>query len=329
MVATPNDPAALTVRLADWETDQDGLRAVRTRVFVEEQAVSEAEEWDGLDPECAHVVAETPADGIVGTGRLHPSGKLGRMAVLAPWRGHGVGAMILQRLLEEAIDRRMPSVYLHGQVPVLGFYARAGFVAEGEVFEEAGIPHRLMRLAMPQGEAAPTETAAEQAAADDASAGGTRRVVSGKQEFAAAVAEIAALASRSLAIFTPDLEHGVYDTREFLEAVKRLVLSRTHARIRVLISDPGRVQHSVNRFLYVGRRLSTFIEFRRLPEAFQDRPDAFMIADRSALVYRARSEHWQGIADTREPRMAQRYLAQFDDMWQRSERAGELRELGI
>lgn len=315
MSAPLADTAGLRVRLADWAADEAGLKAVRTRVFVEEQSVSEEEEWDGLDPDCIHAVAETDAEGIVATGRLHPSGKVGRMAVLPAWRGRGVGAMILQRLLAAARDQGLASVYLHGQVPVLGFYGRFGFVAEGEEFEEAGIPHRLMRLSLaaaaPEGEAA------------------TRRLVTGKAELAGAVAEVAALATRSLAIFTPDLEHGVYDTPGFLEAVKRLVLSRSHARIRVLISEPGRVQHSVNRFLYVGRRLSTFIEFRELPRQFQGRADAFMIADRAALVYRSRADRWQGIADTREPRMAQHYLAEFDEMWQRSENAGRLRELGI
>lgn len=107
------------------------------------------------------------------------------------------------------------------------------------------------------------------------------------------------------------------------------MLSRSHARIRVLISDPGRIQHTVNRFLYVGRRLSTFIEFRHLPESFQDRADAFLIVDDTALIYRARSDRWEGIMDTREPRMARIYLAQFDQMWQVSENAGEIRELDI
>lgn len=314
------DAQGFRLRLADWERDEAALREVRTRVFVEEQAVPEEEEWDGLDPECVHAVAETAADGVVATGRLHPSGKIGRMAVMAPWRGRGVGAAILRRLLEEAARQDLPEVYLNAQVPVLGFYARFGFVAEGEEFEEAGIPHRLMRLQLvPEGEV--SHAHGEQA--------GTRRVVSGKQEFAEAVAEIAAVAARSLVIFTPDLEHGVYDTRQFLEAVKRLVLSRSHARIRVLISDPGRIQHSVNRFLYVGRRLSTFIEFRHLPESFQRRSDAFMIADRSALVYRVRAERWEGIADTCEPRMARRYLAEFDQMWQLGENTPETRELRL
>jgi predicted GNAT family N-acyltransferase len=307
-------------RLADWDADQDGLRAVRQRVFVVEQAVPESEEWDGLDGDCVHAVAETGQDGIIATGRLHPSGKLGRMAVLPPWRGCGVGASILRRLLDEAARQGLDTVYLHAQVPVLGFYARFGFIAEGEEFLEAAIPHRLMRLALPHG-----------APGDPGPGGvtGTRRIVTGKEEFADAIADVAAVAERSLAIFTPDLEHGVYDTARFLACVKRLVLSRSHARIRVLISDPGRVQHSLNRFLHVGRRLSTFIEFRRLPEAFQTRADAFMVADQSALVYRARAERWQGIADTCEPRMARRYLGEFEQMWQLGEETQQLRELKL
>jgi predicted GNAT family N-acyltransferase len=314
------DYSEFTVRLADWGSDEAALRELRTSVFVKEQSVPEAEEWDGLDPACVHAVAEAPAAGVIGTGRLHPSGKIGRMAVLAEWRRHGVGAALLRRLLEEATQQGLESVYLHAQVAVLGFYARFGFVAEGPVFQEADIPHRLMRLRLPaRGTAhvAPGELT------------GTRRVLSGKQDFAEAAAEVAALAGRTLAIFTPDLEPGVYDTRSFLESVKRLVLSRTHARIRVLISDPGRVQHSVNRFLHVGRRLSTFIEFRHLPETFQNRSDAFMVADSSALVYRALADRWAGIADTQEPRMARLYLGEFDQMWQLSENARDIGETRI
>jgi predicted GNAT family N-acyltransferase len=305
--------AEFSVRLADWSGDQEALRHVRTIVFVEEQAVPESEEWDGLDEACWHVVAEAPGAGVVGTGRLHPSGKVGRMAVLTAWRGKGVGAGILHRLLEEASRQGLSSVYLHAQVPVIGFYGRFGFAAEGEEFDEAGIPHRLMRLDLK----------------DWGPATGSRRLLSGRAEFAAAVADVAATASRSISIFTPDLEHGVYDTSRFLEVVKRLVLSRTHARIRVLINDAGRVQRGVNRFLYVGRRLSSFIEFRQLSEAHQGRGDAFLIADASGLVYRASVERWDGIADAREPRMARRYLEQFEQMWQLGEDASQIAERRI
>jgi predicted GNAT family N-acyltransferase len=139
---------AVRVRGADWQHDVDKIRRIRTAVFVVEQAVPPALEWDGLDELCTHVLAEDQKRDAVGTGRLHPSGKIGRMAVLPQWRGQGVGAAILRYLVDDARDRGYKEVYLHGQTRVLGFYARFGFVPEGAEFDEAGIPHRLMRLTL-------------------------------------------------------------------------------------------------------------------------------------------------------------------------------------
>ena len=134
-----------TVRLADWETDEHQIHRIREAVFVEEQSVAPDLEWDGLDAECIQALAETENRDAIGTGRLHPSGKLGRMAVMPPWRDRGVGAAILQCLLEAARQGGLEEVYLHAQSRVVGFYAGFGFEAEGEEFDEAGIPHRLMR----------------------------------------------------------------------------------------------------------------------------------------------------------------------------------------
>lgn len=312
-----------TVRLADWHKDEAAIRRVREAVFVVEQAVPPDLEWDGKDPECIHAIAESPECDVIGTGRLLPHGKIGRMAVLANWRGQGIGTQILRVLIDEARIRGLEEVYLHAQTSALDFYARHGFVAEGDEFDEAGIAHRAMRSRL-QG-----EDMSEAQPAKRTGTAGTRTVLAGKSDFANAVARVSARATRSIAIFTPDLEPGVYDTPNFLETVKRLVLSRSHARIRVLISDPTRVTKSVNRFLFVGRRLSTFIEFRQLAEQFQDRDDAFLLADNAALVYRASSERWEGIADTDERRMTRMYLDQFDLMWQSSEGAQELRQIKL
>lgn len=134
-----------TVRRADWERDAAGIRAVRERVFVVEQAVDPAIEWDGLDPDCVHALAEDENRDVIGTGRLHPSGKLGRMAVMAPWRAQGVGAEIMRCLIDAARQGGLDEIYLHAQSRVVDFYTRFGFEVEGEEFEEAGIPHRFMR----------------------------------------------------------------------------------------------------------------------------------------------------------------------------------------
>jgi predicted GNAT family N-acyltransferase len=138
---------AVEVRVAVWPADAATLASIRRRVFVEEQGVPAELEWDGRDADCAHVLALVNRD-PVGTGRLMPTGKIGRLAVLASSRRHGVGSRMLRRLTELARERGLREVYLHAQVSALPFYAAHGFVAEGPEFEEAGIAHRRMRLAL-------------------------------------------------------------------------------------------------------------------------------------------------------------------------------------
>jgi predicted GNAT family N-acyltransferase len=133
------------VREVSWGQDGDRLRALRYEVFVREQGVSEALEWDGLDPVCRHVVAETAAGEAIGTGRLLPHGHIGRMAVSKPWRRAGVGSALLGRLVSMARERGDPCAVLHAQSYVIAFYRRAGFEAIGPEFMEAGIPHVEMR----------------------------------------------------------------------------------------------------------------------------------------------------------------------------------------
>ena len=147
---------------------------------------------------------------------------------------------------------------------------------------------------------------------------GTRRVLSTKDETRAAVVEIVARANRGLAILTPDLEPDIYDHDEFLETVKRFLLQRTFARVRVLISNPQRTFKQGNRFVDVGRRLNSYIEFRNLKAEYQDHAEAFCIADETAVVYRARADSWEGMADTYEPGVARKYLAVFEQLWQAS-----------
>jgi predicted GNAT family N-acyltransferase len=132
------------IRLVTWAETGDRLGAVREAVFVHEQHVPLELEYDGLDPECAHALAESAAGEAIGTARLLPSGQIGRMAVLAPWRGRGVGSALLRALLDEADRRGITDIHLHGQTQALGFYARHGFSATGPEFMDAGIPHRRM-----------------------------------------------------------------------------------------------------------------------------------------------------------------------------------------
>ena len=138
-----------SLRMAQWPQDQNALRLVREQVFVEEQQVPLELEWDGLDDQCVHLLAEDPSGQPIGTGRLLPDGHIGRMAVLRPWRRRGVGTALLQALITQAAQQGFSEVRLNAQVAAIPFYQAAGFETTGQVFDEAGIHHQAMRLLLP------------------------------------------------------------------------------------------------------------------------------------------------------------------------------------
>lgn len=141
---TPVDIVEFGVEAGGWSELGDEARVVRDAVFVEEQHVPLDMEMDEHDAASRHVVARDNDGNVIGTGRLLPDGHIGRMAVLADWRGKGVGRALLERLLEEARLQGHAHLALHAQTQASGFYRRFGFVEEGPEFMEAGIPHRTM-----------------------------------------------------------------------------------------------------------------------------------------------------------------------------------------
>jgi predicted GNAT family N-acyltransferase len=131
------------VRLAGPE-DMPAVFALRHQVFVVGQDVPEDLERDELDVVSDHAVAVVEGV-VVGTGRLLPTGTIGRMAVSEQGRGQGVGAAVLACLEDRARERGFGVVELHAQVHAAGFYDKAGYTPYGEVYLEAGIEHVSMR----------------------------------------------------------------------------------------------------------------------------------------------------------------------------------------
>lgn len=136
---------SIIVKVDSWDALGSHAAPIRHEVFCLEQNVPKEMEWDAMDAVCAHAVAYDAEGAACGTGRLLPDGHIGRMAVLKSARGDGIGGLILERLIDEALSRGMAAVVLHAQTYVRGFYEAHGFQAEGEEFLEAGIRHVLMR----------------------------------------------------------------------------------------------------------------------------------------------------------------------------------------
>ncbi|NNE39273.1 MAG: GNAT family N-acetyltransferase, partial [Gammaproteobacteria bacterium] len=100
---------------------------------------------DDLDSQCWFVLAEDETGNPIGTGRLLPTGKIGRMAVLKEYRAQGVGSAILKALMDIAKSNSIDDMYLHGQTHAKAFYNKYGFIVVGPEFDESGIPHYKMR----------------------------------------------------------------------------------------------------------------------------------------------------------------------------------------
>lgn len=144
------------------------------------------------------------------------------------------------------------------------------------------------------------------------------RVISSIEEMRAAVDIVASSAQRLMSIYTPDLEPDLYDQNGFLEIVKRFVLARRFAKVRVLLSDSGRLLRDNNRFIAMGRRLTSCIDIRPVISGPKQRASGYLIADDRAIVYRVHADRWDGVADLNNPPIARQYLDEFDEIWHSS-----------
>jgi predicted GNAT family N-acyltransferase len=298
---------AFRIEPIDYATGVDALRAVREPVFVQEQQVPLALEWDDLDPLCLHVIARDAEGRPIGTGRLTPERKIGRMAVLPDWRGRGVGDALLVALLDEARARRWPEVTLHAQVSAIGFYAKHGFVPVGARFMEAGIEHLTMRRRL----------------------GGATEIDS-CEAAAAMVCAIAAGARRELSIYTRALDPGLFDVPEVLEALRKLGTRRQRVDVRVLLQDAAAAQRAHAPLIGLAQRLPSVFAFREVSDpADRGYASAYVVNDDGGWYFRTLGNRFDGEAAIDDGGRARQLAEAFQPVWERARLVTEFRALGL
>ncbi len=299
--------SGVQVEIVPYPVQREALHRVRHRVFVEEQQVPAALEIDALDPLSVHVLARS-ADGTpVGAGRLTPDGRIGRMAVLADWRGHGVGQALLLALVEAARTRGWQEVTLHAQLPARVFYARQGFLPHGEVFEEAGIAHQHMRRVL-QG-AANIDTAAE------------------------AVAITTALvhrARRQLWIHSRQLDPGLLDAPPVLEALRRFGTARHDKQAWLIVHDAQAIAQAGSPLLGLVQRLPSVFRIRQVSDPI-DRAlaSACLLNDAGDYYFRLSGHRFDGEAALALPARSRPLQDGLQRVWERSRECSELRAIGL
>lgn len=313
------------VELCTWSNDADraALSAVREAVFVLEQHVPPEIETDDDDARSVHVLARAEDGTPIGTGRLVPGGRIGRMAVIADWRGRGVGTLLLQTLLEQASARRWIDIVLHAQRDAVPFYLRHGFTSDGAEFEEAGIPHVVMRrtlAALPE----PARAAPRQPPTPVVLRAETR------EELIEVTRQLLAGARHEMCVLVRELHPLLLDDTACLVELRRLAISGRGASIRVIVQDLTRAMQENMRVLELAQRLSSVIELRRPTEpADLAYSSAFMCVDTGGYLFRPVESEMGAAGSTRAPGRHAELMAVFEQVWERSEPWPELRALGV
>ncbi len=135
-----------SIQFADWKEDAEHLIALRHEVFVCEQNVPIEVEIDDLDSQCLHIKALMKDGHIIGTARLLPNHNVSRMCVSKAYRRQGIAGAMLEFIIQHARLQNFKYLQLNAQISAQPLYESYGFVADSDIFMEAGILHRHMSL---------------------------------------------------------------------------------------------------------------------------------------------------------------------------------------
>lgn len=317
-------PTDFRIEPADYATDLADLRKVRETVFILEQKVPEQEEWDDLDPRSHHVLARDAGGKPIGTGRLTPEHKIGRMAVLAEWRGRGVGDAMLVALMDRARALGWTEVKLNAQSSAVDFYARQGFQVYGDRFMEAGIEHQAMRRSLeplagperpparPRGPSVPAEE------------------FEGLSEATQATLRLVDDARRELFVFSRDLDPVLYAQPAVIEAFRRFATAGRGGVVQLIVLDPAAVQGQGHPLLGLAQRLTSAFQLRTpIEDVDLQYPSAFLANDRDGYLFRQLGSRWEGDWSPAQPARTRQLAEHFGRVWERSRACTEFRALGI
>ena len=128
-----------------WDQLQQDAKLIRTQVFICEQGITEADEWDDQDVISQHFVIYDQ-DQPIATARLLQNHSVGRVAVVKAYRGQGLGQMIMLEIISYAQKQDLSILTLSSQVHAISFYEKLGFTVQGNPYDECGISHIEMTM---------------------------------------------------------------------------------------------------------------------------------------------------------------------------------------
>ena len=138
----------LKVEIVKWIDGYAPLSMIREKVFIEEQKVMFQLEWDGKDEKAIHFLAyqDEKAIGCARAFVIENHMQLGRMAVLKEYRNKGIGGTLIEKAVITAKLNQLSAINISAQCHAIDFYKKFGFEVISNIYLDADIPHRDMKL---------------------------------------------------------------------------------------------------------------------------------------------------------------------------------------
>ena len=229
------------------------------------------------------------------------------MSVLQEWRHKGVGDALLLALIAQAHERGWREVALNSQVDAQRFYARHGFIPGGERFMEAGIDHQPMRRKL-----------------------GGASAIEHREAAVTIVIAIITQARRALSIYTRELDPGLFDAPDIVDALRRFGTAGRGNEVRVVLQDAATPQRALAPVIALAQRLPSVFAFREVIDPV-DRAyaSAFIVNDGGGYYFRTLGHRFDGESALDAAGRARQLREGFDRVWERSRPATEYRALGL
>lgn len=336
----------IDVIVVDWLSTA-ALRDIRQQVFIEEQGVPEALEWDEDDQTATHFLMHAEGEPL-GTARLLDDGHIGRVAILPAWRGKGLGERLMREVMAHAQGRGMSLLLLSAQVQAQGLYQRLGFIVCSAPYLEAGIMHVAMRW-QDESMGIPTLPEIEFSSPgtftinNPPAAARVEKVIDlpyqlGQQQDLVEIDEGDALdhlclilsqTRRQVSIYAADQALWLFNRRDVLNTLENLISRQPKCRVKVLLQEVGKPFLQGHSLVTLMHRFPSIIEIRKQHPEREKGPQVYLLADDCGVLMLPIATQRQGFARYNSGDQVRRWGSRFEELWSTSQTDSSLRRLHL
>lgn len=124
---------------------------------------------------------------------------------------------------------------------------------------------------------------------------------------------------RRLDILTHHFAPALYDTPEMFDAFEQLALRSRHTQIRIILHHPQTAVHQGHQIINLGKRLTSYFKFRKLPETHHHLSETFLIADQIGMMHYPYPDSLKAQVNFNDPLNTSRLVNTFNQLWELSE----------